>query len=115
MRRIAQTTRLLPERREEYLALHRAVWLGRRGRPACRAHPQLQHLPARRHPVRLLRVPRRRLRGRPRLRQGRPRNAALVDLHRTLPGALAGRPPRQPLVRGARDLAPARNDTALSL
>ncbi|MFD0327325.1 L-rhamnose mutarotase [Streptacidiphilus monticola] len=26
MKRIAQTTRLVPERREEYLALHRAVW-----------------------------------------------------------------------------------------
>lgn len=28
MRRIAQTTRLRPEHREEYLALHRAVWPG---------------------------------------------------------------------------------------
>ncbi|RAG84148.1 L-rhamnose mutarotase [Streptacidiphilus pinicola] len=26
MKRIAQTTRLVPERREEYLALHSAVW-----------------------------------------------------------------------------------------
>lgn len=28
MKRIAQTTRLLPERREEYLTLHSAVWPG---------------------------------------------------------------------------------------
>ena len=28
MKRIAQTTRLIPERREEYLTLHSAVWPG---------------------------------------------------------------------------------------
>lgn len=31
LRRIAQTTRLLPERRDEYLTLHSAVWPGVEG------------------------------------------------------------------------------------
>ena len=60
---IAFVVGVRPEKREEYLELHRAVWPEVEAKLTRVQHPQLQHLRLRRHPVRLLRVRRRRSRG----------------------------------------------------
>ena len=94
----------LPRTSAEYERLHAEVWPAVLARIAAQQHPQLLDLPLRRAAVLLLRVRRRRLRGRPRSACCGPRDAALVDLHR--PVAAPGRRARRGrmVARAARGL-----------
>ena len=114
MLRIAQTIRLRPERREEYLALHREVWPG--------VEAALRAANIRNYSIFL--------RGDILFSYfeyhgddfdadiasiaADPETRALVDADRPLPGAVARHRTRRELVRPERDLAPERGDARVT-
>ena len=91
VRRFGMAARMVPEKREEYLELHRAVWPAVENTIRGVRHPQLHDLRARRRAVRLLRVRRRRLRRGPGAHGGGPVDAGVVGAHGALPAAVRAR------------------------
>ena len=87
VRRFGQRIRVRPEAIEEYERAPRRAVAGRPRPDPPLEHPELHDLPRRDGPVRLLRVRRRRLRGRHGGDGRRPRDAALVGAHRRDAGA----------------------------
>ena len=90
-----------PDRIDEYERLHAAAVAGRPRADPALEHPELHDLPRRDRPVRILRVHRRRLRGRHGGDGRRSRDPALVGAHRRHAGA-APRPRARQLVEDDR-------------